>query len=110
MNIASAAPQIQADFFDEKGLLKEYNPQQYQHTGSMYVLKKFQGNPSDNILFSDSGVEIQHNISTSVSDPDPAPIPTSRFPIPRISAHGSSKQISNRLLQHFRYVRSKRMQ
>ena len=77
MNIASAVPQ--ADFFDEKGLLKEYNPQ-HQHTGSMYVLKKFQGNPSDDILFSDNGVEIQHNISTSVSDPDPAPILSPDFP------------------------------
>ena len=80
MNVASAVPQ--ADFFDEKGLLKEYNPQhpQYQHTGSMYVLKKFQGNPSDDILFSDNGVEIQHNTSTSVSDPDPAPILSPDFP------------------------------
>ena len=79
MNIASAAPPLEADFFDEKGLLKQYipqNQQQYQHTGSMYVLKKFQGNPSDDILFSDNGVEIQH----SVSDPDPAPIPTPDFP------------------------------
>ena len=42
MNIASAVSQ--ADFFDEKGVLKEYTPQN-QHTGSMYVLKKFQGNP-----------------------------------------------------------------
>ena len=78
MNIASAAPQIQADFFDEKGVLKEYiphNQQQYQHTGSMFVLKKFQ-DPSDAILFSDNGVEIQH----SASDPDPAPIPTPDFP------------------------------
>ena len=73
MNVASAVPQ--ADFFDEKGLLKEYNPQQYQHTGSMYVLKKFQGNPSDDILFSDNG-EIQH----SVPDPDPAPILSPDFP------------------------------
>ena len=72
MNIASAVSQ--ADFFDEKGVLKEYTPQN-QHTGSMYVLKKLQGNPND-ILFSDSGVEIQH----SVSDPDPAPIPTPDFP------------------------------
>ena len=78
MNVASAVPQ--ADFFDEKGLLKEYNPQQYQHTGSMYVLQKFQGNPSDDILFSDNGVEIQHNTSTSVSDPDPAPILSPDFP------------------------------
>ena len=73
MNIASAVSQ--ADFFDEKGILKEYTPQN-QHTGSMYVLKKFQGNPGD-ILFSDNGVEIQH----SVSDPDPAPIPTPDFPL-----------------------------
>ena len=76
MNIASTLPHTDADFFDEKGILKEYTPQN-QHTGSMYVLKKFQGNPN-NILFSDSGVEIQH----SVSDPDPAPtpIPTPDFP------------------------------
>ena len=74
MNFASTLPQTEADFFDEKGLPKQYIPQN-QHTGSMYVLKKFQGKPND-ILFSDNGVEIQH----SVSDPDPAPIPTPDFP------------------------------
>ena len=73
MNIASAVSQ--ADFFDEKGVLKEYTPQN-QHTGSMYILRKFQGNPKDDILFSDNGVEIQH----SVSDPDPAPILSPDFP------------------------------
>ena len=78
MNIASTLPQTEADFFDEKGLPKQYIPQN-QHTGSMYVLKKFQGNPND-ILFSDSGVEIQH----SVSDPDPAPIPTPGFPLTEV--------------------------
>ena len=78
MNIASTLPQTEADFFDEKGLPKQYIPQN-QHTGSMYVLRKFQGNPS-NILFSDNGVEIQHNTSASVSDPDPTPIPTPDFP------------------------------
>ena len=80
MNIASTLPQTEADFFDEKGLPKQYIPQN-QHTGSMYVLRKFQGNPS-NILFSDNGVEIQHYTPTSVSDPDPAPtpIPTPDFP------------------------------
>ena len=85
MNIASTASQIQADFFDEKGVLKEYRPsvhqqqQQYQHTGSMFILKKVQ-NPSNDILFSEDGVEIQHNTSTSVSDPDPAPILSPDFP------------------------------
>ena len=77
MNFASTLPQTEADFVDEKGLPKQYIPQN-QHTGSMYVLRKFQGNPS-NILFSDNGVEIQHNTSTSVSDPDPTPIPTPDF-------------------------------
>ena len=78
MNIASTLPHTDADFFDEKGILKEYNPQnRQQHTGSMHILKKFQGNPS-NILFSDNGIEIQH----SVPDPDPAPTPilTPDFP------------------------------
>ena len=80
MNIASTLPHTEADFFDEKGVLKEYNPQnRQQHAGSMYVLKKFQGNPSD-ILFSDNGVEIQHNTPTSVPGPDPTPIPTPDFP------------------------------
>ena len=77
MNIASTLPQTEADFFDEKGLPKQYIPQnQQQHTGSMYILKKFQGKPND-ILFSDNGIEIQH----SVSDPDPTPIPTPDFPL-----------------------------
>ena len=53
---------------------------QQQHTGSMYVLKKFQGNLSDDILFSDNGVKIQHNTPTSVSDPDPTPILSPDFP------------------------------
>ena len=80
MNFANTLPQTEADFFDEKGLPKEYNPQaqqqqQYQYTGSMFVLKKIQ-NPSNAILFSDNGVEIQH----SVPDPDPAPIPSPDFP------------------------------
>ena len=77
MNFANTLPQTEAEFFDEKGTLKQYIPQnQQQHTGSMYVLKKFQGNPNDDILFSDNGIEIQH----SVSDLDPAPIPTPDFP------------------------------
>ena len=84
MNFASTAP-LEADFFDEKGLLKEYRPsvqqqqQQYQHTGSMFVLKKVQ-DPNNAILLSEDGVEIQHNTSTSVSDPDPAPILSPDFP------------------------------
>ena len=83
MNFANTLPQTEAEFFDEKGLLKEYNPQQqqHQHTGSMFVLKKFQGNPSNAILFSDNGVEIQH----SVPGPDPTPdFPFQEFPLTEV--------------------------
>ena len=64
MNFASALPQTEADFFDEKGLLKEYRPpvqqqqqQQYQQMGGMFALRKI-----------------------SVSDPAPDPVPTPDFP------------------------------
>ena len=80
MNFASTLPQTEAEFFDEKGLLKDYNPQVLQqHTGSMFILKKVQ-DPNNAILLSEDGVEIQHNTSTSVSDPDPAPILSPDFP------------------------------
>ena len=69
MNIASTLPQTEADFFDEKGLLKEYRPpvqqqqqQQYQQMGGMFALRKIPIIPS------------------SVSDPVPDPVPTPDFP------------------------------
>ena len=58
----------------------------------MFVLKKFQGNPSDDILFSYNGVEIQHNTSTSVSDPDPAPILSPDFPFQEFPLTGVVNQ------------------
>ena len=87
MNIANAAPQIQADFFDERGVLKEYipqNQQQYQHTGSMFVLKKVQ-DPNNAILLSENGVEIQHSVPESVPDPIPSPdFPFQEFPLTEV--------------------------
>ena len=69
MNIASTLPQTEADFFDEKGLLKEYRPsvqqqqqQQYQQMGGMFALRKIPIIPS------------------SVSDPRRDPVPTPDFP------------------------------
>ena len=69
MNIASTLPQTEADFFDEKGLLKEYRPpiqqqqqQQYQQMGGMFALRKIPIIPS------------------SVSDPVPDPTPSPDFP------------------------------
>ena len=78
MNFASTAPQIEADFFDEKGLPKEYRPSVLQQTGSMFVLKKIQ-DPSNAIQFSENGVEIQHT-PTSVPESVPAPVPSPDFP------------------------------
>ena len=72
MNYVHTAPlpQTEADFFDEKGLMKEYRPpvqqqqqqQQYQQMGGMFALRKIPIIPS------------------SVSDPVPDPIPTPDFP------------------------------
>ena len=52
-------PQTEADFFDEKGLLKEYRPPA-QQTGGMFILRKAP-------------------ISDTVSDPDPDPTPDFPF-------------------------------
>ena len=72
MNFASTVPQLQADFFDEKGLLKEYKSsvhfdqqQQQHHTGGMFALRK---------------IPIASLTPSSVSDPVPDPIPTPDFP------------------------------
>ena len=83
MNIATTLPQTEAEFFNEKGLLKEYNPLvPQQHTGSMFILKKIQ-DPNNAILLSEDGEEIQH----SVSDPDPIlspDFPFQEFPLTEV--------------------------
>ena len=45
----------------------------------MFVLKKIQ-DPSNAILLSENGVEIQHNTPTSVSESVPVPVPSPDFP------------------------------
>ena len=75
MNFASTLPQTEAEFFDEKGLLKEYRPpiqqqqQEQYHTGGMFALRKI---PISSLTPSSSSVP--------VPDPDPAPIPSPDFP------------------------------
>ena len=90
MNFASTLPQTEAEFFDEKGLMKEYRPpvqqqqQQYQHTGSMFILKKVQ-DPNNAILLSEDGVEIQHSVPESVPGPIPSPdFPFQEFPLTEV--------------------------
>ena len=72
MNFASATPQIEADFFDERGVLKEYKPpvqQQQYHAGGMFTMRKI---PIASLTPS--------SVSVPDPDPDPAPIPSPDFP------------------------------
>ena len=99
MNIATTLPQTEADFFDEKGLLKEYRPPVQQHTGSMFILKKIQ-DPSNAILFSENGVEIQHNTPTSIPESVPSPdFPFPEFPLTEVvtQSQTDSSSISDTL-------------
>ena len=71
MRYTSAVP-LQADYFDERGIHKEYRPPAVQQQqGSMNVLRKVH-NPNATIL-SEDGIEI----STSVPTPD---FPFTEFP------------------------------
>ena len=70
MNFASTLPQTEAEFFDEKGLLKEYRPPvPQQQTSGVFVLRKI---PIASLTPS--------SVSESVPDPVPDPIPTPDFP------------------------------
>ena len=73
MNVATAVPQLDAEFFDERGLPKVYNLPTAPQIGSMNILRKV---PQDDIiLISEEGEEIhpieqpdQPNNTPSVSD------------------------------------------
>ena len=56
MNVATAVPQLDAEFFDERGLPKVYNLPPAPQIGSMNILKKIPQN--DAILISKEGKEI----------------------------------------------------
>ena len=77
MNYVNTAPlpQTEADFFDEKGLLKEYRPpeqqQQHQKTGGMFALRKIP--------------IIPRSVSDSVLVPTPSPdFPFQEFPLTEV--------------------------
>ena len=70
MSYVHTAP-LEADFFDERGVLKEYRPpvQQQQQIGGMFVLRKI---PIASLT--------PGSVSESVPDPAPDPVPTPNFP------------------------------
>ena len=57
MNMATAVPQLDAEFFNERGLPKVYNLPPAPQIGSMNILKKVPQNNA--ILISETGEEIQ---------------------------------------------------
>ena len=82
MRYVAAVP-VEADYFDERGIYKEYrppvqHPAMQQQIGSMNILRKVH-NPDNAILISEDGAEIQ-NTSTSTSGPVSVPVPTPDFP------------------------------
>ena len=113
MNVATAVPQLDAEFFNERGLPKVYNLPLALQIGSMNILKRIPQN--DAILISERGEEIQPieqpkqpNNTPSVSDSVPDFVPPSDFPQieftlmevvnqlhPRETGNSSSKTFKN---------------
>ena len=79
-----------------------------QH-GNMNILKKVH-NPSNAIILSEDGVEIQNNTSTSTSDPAPVSVPTPDFPFTEFPSTEVVIQSQIDSSKHFRYVASERKQ
>ena len=84
MNVATAVPQLDAEFFDERGLPKVCNLPAAPQIGSMNILRKIPQN--DVILISEEGEEIhpieqpnQSNNTPSVSDSVPGSVPPLDF-------------------------------
>ena len=83
MRYAAAIPD--ADYFDERGIYKEYRPPvqhsaMQQQIGSMNILRKVH-NPDNATILSEDGVEISTSTSGSVSVSVPTPdFPFTEFP------------------------------
>ena len=78
----TSAVSLQADYFNERGIHKEYRPPAVQQPaiqqGSMNILRKVHNpnTPSNATILSEDGIEI----STPTSDPVPVSVPTPDFP------------------------------
>ena len=103
MNVATAVPQLDAEFFDERGLPKVYNLPAAPQIGSMNILKKAPQN--DEILIPEDGEEIhlieqpdQPNNTPSISDSVPGPVPPSdfsqiEFPLTEVQSSASDEEM-----------------
>ena len=96
MRFAAAVP-ADADYFDEKGIYKEYRPTlMQQQIGSMNILRKVH-NPNNATILSEDGTETSTSDSGSVPTPD---FPFTEFPSTEvvIQSQIDSSSISDTLL------------
>ena len=100
-NYAAAIP-LQADYFDERGIHKEYRPPVVQHPimqqqiGNMNILRKVH-NPNNATILSEDGIEISNSDPVSVPTPD---FPFTEFPSTEVVTQSQidSSSISDTLL------------
>ena len=58
MNVDMVVPQLDADFFNERGLPKTYNlPPAQQQIGSMNIVKRIQPSSNDILISEDSEIQ-----------------------------------------------------
>ena len=100
MRYASAVP-LQADYFDERGIYKEYrppvqHPAVQQQIGSMNILRKVH-NPNNATILSEDGTVTSTSDSSSVPTPD---FPFTEFPSTEVvfQSQIDSSSISDTLL------------
>ena len=96
MRFAAAVP-AEADYFDERGIYKEYRPtMMQQQIGSMNILRKVH-NPNNATILSEDGTETSTSDSGSVPTPD---FPFIEFPSTEVVTQSQidSSSISDTLL------------
>ena len=96
MRFAAAVP-AEADYFDERGIYKEYRPtMMQQQIGSMNILRKVH-NPNNATILSEDGTETSTSDSGSVPTPD---FPFTEFPSTEVvnQSQIDSSSISDTLL------------
>ena len=96
MRFAAAVP-AEADYFDERGIYKEYKPtMMQQQIGSMNILRKVH-DPNNATILSEDGTEISTSDSGSVPTPD---FPFIEFPSTEVVVQSQidSSSISDTLL------------
>ena len=99
MRYTSAVP-LQADYFDERGIHKEYRSSSSTTASNATRQHEYTKESTQSKCYNSFRRWYRNFYFSSYF----------RFPLYRISVHGSSNSISNRFFQHFRHVASERKQ